>query len=164
MPGTNRSCRLHDTGVFRPVAADGRGTNDRCWLPNPGRTSNPQFSVCAAAKRSARDGARSASLREARPQLCSGPRNSATIRQRRCRAWQNHGTFRTYAPAAICAREVWNRIHDGAHVLPDASAAGTPRGEHLYTIRFDAAELWPEVRSSQDCVFVDLWESYLETV
>ncbi len=54
--------------------------------------------------------------------------------------------------------------HHGAHVLPDASAAGTPRGEHLYTVGFAASELWPEAHDSRDQVFVDLWESYLERI
>ena len=54
--------------------------------------------------------------------------------------------------------------YHGAHVLPDASAAGKPRGEHLYTIGFAASELWPEAHDSRDQVFVDLWESYLERI
>nr|WP_060529624.1 SH3-like domain-containing protein [Ensifer sp. Root558] len=54
--------------------------------------------------------------------------------------------------------------HHGAHVLPDASAAGTPRGEHLYTVGFAASELWPEAHDSRDQVFLDLWESYLERI
>ncbi len=50
----------------------------------------------------------------------------------------------------------------GAHVFPDTSAAG--RGEHpawLYTVRFDAAELWGPDTSAAD-VCVDCWEPYLE--
>jgi nitrile hydratase beta subunit len=50
----------------------------------------------------------------------------------------------------------------GGHILPDASARGEKRAEHLYTVRFAASELWPEAASTQDRVFVDLWESYLE--
>jgi nitrile hydratase subunit beta len=50
----------------------------------------------------------------------------------------------------------------GAHVLPDANARGEARAEPLYTVSFDAAELWAEAAGRRDRVFVDLWESYLE--
>jgi nitrile hydratase len=51
----------------------------------------------------------------------------------------------------------------GAHVFPDANAHG--RGEdphHLYTVRFDARELWGEAANPRDSVSLDLWEPYLE--
>lgn len=50
----------------------------------------------------------------------------------------------------------------GAHVLPDTNSCG--RGESpepLYTVRFDARELWGTDYSHGDCMHVDLWESYL---
>jgi nitrile hydratase len=53
----------------------------------------------------------------------------------------------------------------GAHVLPDANAAGL--GEHpqwLYTVRFAAHELWGEAADQTASVSVDAWESYLEAV
>ncbi|MFV2031674.1 MAG: SH3-like domain-containing protein [Gammaproteobacteria bacterium] len=31
----------------------------------------------------------------------------------------------------------------------------------MYSIVFEAAELWPEVKGKKDRVFLDLWESYL---
>ena len=53
-------------------------------------------------------------------------------------------------------------IH-GAHVFPDSSAAG--RGEDprwLYSVAFDAEEIWgPEARAGDE-IFLDLWEPYLE--
>jgi nitrile hydratase subunit beta len=52
----------------------------------------------------------------------------------------------------------------GAHVLPDANAAG--RGESpqwLYTVRFAAQELWGEAGDPLGSVSVDAWESYLES-
>lgn len=51
--------------------------------------------------------------------------------------------------------------HHGAHVLPDDSARGIERGEHLYTVRFDATELWGAAADPRDDVTIDLWESYL---
>lgn len=68
----------------------------------------------------------------------------------------------TRLPAYVRGRHGTVFAHHGAHLLPDASAAGTPRGEHLYTVRFAASELWPEARDRRDHVFVDLWESYLD--
>jgi hypothetical protein len=29
-------------------------------------------------------------------------------------------------------------------------------------VSFASSDLWPEAKGSGDCVFVDLWESYLE--
>ncbi len=52
----------------------------------------------------------------------------------------------------------------GGHLLPDASARGEQKAEHLYTVRFAASELWPEAVDRVDHVFVDLWQSYLEGV
>ena len=50
----------------------------------------------------------------------------------------------------------------GAHSFPDTNALG--RGEQpqwLYTVRFDAAELWgPDTTAASVCV--DCWEAYLE--
>jgi nitrile hydratase len=52
----------------------------------------------------------------------------------------------------------------GAHVFPDTNAIG--QGEQpqwLYTVRFDAAELWGEDTTASS-VCVDCWEPYLEPV
>ncbi len=50
----------------------------------------------------------------------------------------------------------------GAHVLPDANAHGLGEApEPLYTIVFDAAELWGAPERAGDEVTCDLWESYL---
>ena len=49
----------------------------------------------------------------------------------------------------------------GAHVLPDAHARGEERAEPLYTVMFDAGELWPEAAGRNERIHLDLWESYL---
>jgi nitrile hydratase len=54
------------------------------------------------------------------------------------------------------------RVH-GAHILPDAHAHG--RGEDpqwLYSVSFDATELWGADGKAGDEVLIDLWEPYLE--
>lgn len=51
----------------------------------------------------------------------------------------------------------------GVHVFPDTNAAGKgERPQHLYSVRFDAAELWGDDSETGQDVFLDLWESYLE--
>jgi nitrile hydratase beta subunit len=59
-------------------------------------------------------------------------------------------------------RGVVDRFH-GVDTLPDASAHGRgPSPEPLYSVRFDAAELWGEAAEARQVVYIDLWESYLE--
>ncbi|MCP5082187.1 MAG: nitrile hydratase subunit beta [Alphaproteobacteria bacterium] len=52
--------------------------------------------------------------------------------------------------------------HHGAHIFPDESAKGHEMGQHLYSVVFDAKNLWPEAGDKRDRVYLDLWESYLE--
>jgi nitrile hydratase len=68
----------------------------------------------------------------------------------------------TRLPGYVRGRAGLIHSHHGGHVLPDASARGEERGEHLYTVSFASSDLWPEAKGSRDSVFVDLWESYLE--
>ena len=59
-------------------------------------------------------------------------------------------------------RATIDRVH-GSHVLPDAHAHGRgPVPEPLYSVRFDAAELWGPQADGRGSVYLDLWESYLE--
>lgn len=56
---------------------------------------------------------------------------------------------------------VIHRCH-GIHVFPDTHAHG--QGEQpqpLYSVRFDARELWGESAEPNQTVHIDLWESYL---
>jgi nitrile hydratase len=51
----------------------------------------------------------------------------------------------------------------GAHVFPDANAAGLGEApQWLYTVRFAAPELWGEGADPTVSVSVDACESYLE--
>jgi nitrile hydratase len=52
---------------------------------------------------------------------------------------------------------------DGSYVFPDTNAHG--KGEQpnpLYSVRFDAVELWGGSAEPHACVHLDLWERYLE--
>jgi nitrile hydratase len=52
----------------------------------------------------------------------------------------------------------------GAHVLPDSNAAGLGEDpQWLYTVRFEARELWGEAADHTASVSVDAWETYLES-
>jgi len=59
-------------------------------------------------------------------------------------------------------RGVIDRFH-GVFTFPDASAHGLGRQpQPLYSVRFDARELWGDSAEPHERVSLDLWESYLE--
>jgi nitrile hydratase len=50
-----------------------------------------------------------------------------------------------------------------AFLLPDTNGHGGPdRPQHLYSVRFEAHELWGEDATQRDAVYIDLFEDYLE--
>jgi len=56
---------------------------------------------------------------------------------------------------------VVHRCH-GIHVFPDTNAhAQGEQPQPLYSVRFDARELWGESAEPNQVVHIDLWESYL---
>jgi nitrile hydratase len=53
----------------------------------------------------------------------------------------------------------------GIFALQDTDTDGQSLGgrlQHVYTVRFDARELWGDQASPRDSVYVELWEDYLE--
>jgi nitrile hydratase len=55
-------------------------------------------------------------------------------------------------------------LFQGVETLPDASAHDRgPSPEPLYSVRFDARELWGPSADGPGSVFLDMWESYLES-
>jgi nitrile hydratase beta subunit len=59
-------------------------------------------------------------------------------------------------------RGVIHSVH-GVHVFPDAHAHGLgEQAQPLYSVRFEARELWGEDAEPCQGVHLDLWESYLE--
>jgi nitrile hydratase subunit beta len=51
----------------------------------------------------------------------------------------------------------------GVFVFPDSNARALgEKPQHVYSVRFAARELWGEQASSQDSVYLDLWDDYLE--
>lgn len=53
------------------------------------------------------------------------------------------------------------KVH-GFHVFADASALGRSEAQWLYSVRFEAAELWGP-HTTANAVYVDCWEPYLES-
>jgi nitrile hydratase subunit beta len=52
------------------------------------------------------------------------------------------------------------KVH-GFHVFADASALGRDEAHWLYSVRFEAAQLWGPYTTAS-AVYVDCWEPYLE--
>ena len=53
--------------------------------------------------------------------------------------------------------------HHGIFVFPDTNAHFLgEHPQHLYSVRFNARELWGESASARDFVYIDMWDSYLE--
>ncbi len=80
----------------------------------------------------------------------------------RARSWNE--SFHTRLPAYVMGKTGTVHAYRGNHLLPDAGAKGREEAQHLYTIAFASADLWPEGLGKKDRVFVDLWESYLERI
>ena len=80
------------------------------------------------------------------------------------RVANNHPLTHTRAPRYVRGRlGIINRLH-GVHVFPDQNALGNRVGEPLYSVRFEASELWGNTANHRDAVYIDLWEPHLEAV
>jgi nitrile hydratase subunit beta len=79
----------------------------------------------------------------------------------RVRAINRHPLGHTREPRYVRGRTGVIHEHYGAHVFPDLSAEGRREGRHLYSVRFEARELWGDP-ARDGAVYVDLWQDYLE--
>ena len=81
----------------------------------------------------------------------------------RVRARNIHPKGHTRLPRYIRGKTgIIDRDH-GVFILPDTNAvfAGkTP--QHLYSVRFEAREIWGEDAAAADKVYLDMWDQYLE--
>jgi hypothetical protein len=49
------------------------------------------------------------------------------------------------------------------YVFPDTNAMSRdPKPQHLYTVRFNARELWGPGAAARDSVYVNLWDDHLD--
>jgi len=70
-----------------------------------------------------------------------------------------HTRLPRYVRGHVGVVERWH----GAQVFPDTHAHGGGEDpHHLYSVRFEARELWGPEAPARDSVSVDLWEPYLE--
>jgi len=65
-------------------------------------------------------------------------------------------------PAYAQGRSGQIHAYHGAHIFADDSARGDEHPEHIYSVVFEASELWPEAAGRRDRIYLDLWEPYLE--
>jgi len=79
----------------------------------------------------------------------------------RVRAVNRHPPGHTREPRYVRGRTGSIQMHHGAHVFPDRNAGGFREAQHLYNVRFEAAELWGEP-AGKGAVCIDLWEEYLD--
>lgn len=80
----------------------------------------------------------------------------------RVRAINRHPVGHTREPRYVRGRMGVIHEHRGAHIFPDLNVEGIRVGRHLYSVRFEAAELWGENANRNSAVYIDLWEDYLE--
>ena len=51
----------------------------------------------------------------------------------------------------------------GIFNLPDSElSSGEPKPQHVYLVRFTSQELWGDAAPTNDSVYIDMWEDYLE--
>ncbi len=67
----------------------------------------------------------------------------------------------TRLPAYVRGRRRRITVYHGAHLMPDAVWRGVEAAAPLYTVRFEARELWRPDAAEDYTVMLDLWESYL---
>ena len=83
----------------------------------------------------------------------------------RVRARNLHPRGHTRQPRYLRGR-VGTVVEDfGVYALQDSDDAGqqpADRPQHVYSVRFEARELWGDRAAAGDSVYADLWEDYLE--
>jgi nitrile hydratase len=68
----------------------------------------------------------------------------------------------TRLPAYLAGKTGRVLMQHGSHILPDSHAHGQGEApEPLYTVVFDAAEVWGQPERAGDEITADLWHSYL---
>jgi len=72
-------------------------------------------------------------------------------------------TCHTRLPRYIRGRRGVIEQHHGIFLLPDSIAHDGPeKPQHLYNVRFTSAELWGDENPSNDFVYIDLFDDYME--
>ncbi|MDP6707922.1 MAG: nitrile hydratase subunit beta [Alphaproteobacteria bacterium] len=81
----------------------------------------------------------------------------------RVRARNLNPTGHTRAPRYVRGRQGTIDRDHGVFVFPDTHAmTGDKKPQHVYAVRFEAAELWGPEGVGGAAVYVDLWDDHLE--
>ena len=74
-----------------------------------------------------------------------------------------HPEGHTRAPRFIRGKSgVIHRDH-GVFPFPDTNAHGLgEKPQHVYSVRFEARDIWGPAAAARDGVYLDLWDDYLE--
>jgi len=79
------------------------------------------------------------------------------------RARTTHPAGHTRLPRYARGRRGVIAAYHGVHVFPDTHAHGLgEQPQPLYSVRFEARELWGESAEPREAVYLDAWEPYLE--
>lgn len=71
----------------------------------------------------------------------------------------------TRLPRYIRGKRGTVRCDHGVFAFPDSMAHGLGhRAQHVYSVRFEARELWGGQASERDSVYIDLFDDYLDAV
>ena len=71
-------------------------------------------------------------------------------------------TGHTRAPRYARGRPGTIALYHGVHIFADAHVRGQKEGQNLYSVRFEAADLWGPEAADRGAVYIDLWDDYLE--
>lgn len=74
-----------------------------------------------------------------------------------------HPVGHTRLPRYIRGKRGVIRGDHGVFAFPDAAAHGQGhKAQHVYSVCFEARELWGEQASARDTVYIDLFDDYIE--
>jgi nitrile hydratase len=72
-------------------------------------------------------------------------------------------TSHTRAPRYVRGKQGVVHRHHGGFAFADTRAHGQgDQPQHVYSVRFEARELWGANASPRDALYIDMWESYIE--
>jgi nitrile hydratase len=80
----------------------------------------------------------------------------------RVRAVNRHPAAHTRSPRYARGRQGVIIRHCAVEPLPELAAENVCAPQHVYCVRFEAAELWGT--PARDALYLELWEEYLEPV
>ena len=143
-------------GLERLLVECGLVTPDEIAAGGALRQARPVGRVLAAADVTA-------ALQRGAPTNREAPLPARFARGERVRARNMHPSTHTRLPRYVRGRAgVVTSVH-GCHVFPDSHALGLGEDpQWLYTVRFDARELWGDDGDPSSTVSVDAFEPYLD--